>query len=155
MQNNLRDDIIVKTQPLILEGMSKKMKVFLLGGLLYLAGIAVMLIIRPSFMFRNDGTWKEFGIGRNNEQYTWCPFWLFCVFWALVSYIISLVLIRIFVGKSVEAQGQYSITDGHDDTRMPRRIRRGSELPEGYYILSKPVRSGETPSYTYLGPQAA
>jgi len=106
-------------------------------------------------MFRNDGTWKEFGIGRNNDQYTWCPFWLFCVFWALVSYIISLVLIRIFVGKSVEAQGQYSITDGHDDTRMPRRIRRGSELPEGYYILSKPVRSGETPSYTYLGPQAS
>ena len=27
-----------------------------------------------------------------------------------------------------------------------------TEKPEGYYVLSKPVKRGETPSYTYLGP---
>lgn len=128
------------------------MKVFLFAGLIYLAGIAGVLLIKPEIMFRKDGTWKEFGLGRNPDNYTWCPFWMFCVFWALVSYIISTIIVRITVGKKTNAVSSFDLEALQDEPIKPKRIRRGNELPEGYYVLSRPVRSGETPSYTYLGP---
>jgi hypothetical protein len=134
------------------------MKVFLFAGLIYLAGIAAILLIKPDVMFRKDGTWKEFGLGRNPNNYTWCPFWLFCIFWALVSYIISTIAIRIALsGSSMQQSNAVSPSDlqdlqGLQDVPRPRRIRRGNDLPEGYYVLSKPIKAGETPSYTYLGP---
>ena len=37
-------------------------------------------------MFTSDGGWKEFGIGRNPERFTWFPFWLFTLVWALISF---------------------------------------------------------------------
>ena len=142
------------------------MKVFLFAGLIYLAGIAAILLIKPDVMFRKDGTWKEFGLGRNPNNYTWCPFWLFCIFWALVSYIISTIAVRIAIGTTTNTTTNISrskpsfntetvtISDLQDiqDMPRPRRIRRGNDLPEGYYVLSKPIKAGETPSYTYLGP---
>jgi hypothetical protein len=134
------------------------MKVFLFAGLIYLAGIAAILLIKPDVMFRKDGTWKEFGLGRNPNNYTWCPFWLFCIFWALVSYIISTIAIRIALsGSSIPYTDAVSTSDLQDLQNIqgvprPRRIRRGNDLPEGYYVLSKPIKAGETPSYTYLGP---
>jgi hypothetical protein len=133
------------------------MKVFLFAGLIYLAGIAGILLIKPDVMFRKDGTWKEFGLGRNPNNYTWCPFWLFCIFWALVSYIISTIAVRLASSVSKTAIRTETVTTSDlqdlQDMPRPRRIRRGNDLPEGYYVLSKPIRAGETPSYTYLGPQ--
>jgi hypothetical protein len=133
------------------------MKTFLLAGLLYLSGIAIVLLTKPSVMFKKDGTWKEFGIGRNEETHTWCPFWLFCIFWALVSYIISIFIIRIFSkfiqwSEPIETEGvlNYEMTPAVE----PKRLRRGSTLPQGYYVLAKPVKPGESPSYVYLGPEA-
>ena len=134
------------------------MKVFLFAGLIYLAGIAAILLIKPDIMFRKDGTWKEFGLGRNSNNYTWCPFWLFCIFWALVSYIISTIAVRLAFRinstPSIPYTDAVSPSDLQDlqGVSRPRRIRRGNDLPEGYYVLSKPIRAGETPSYTYLGP---
>ena len=68
------------------------MKVLLYSGLLYLAGVAVILVLQPSLMFTEEGIWKEFGIGRNPNNYTWMPFWLFAIIWAILSYIIVLLL---------------------------------------------------------------
>ena len=68
------------------------MKVLLYSGLLYLAGVAIVLILQPSIMFTEEGIWKEFGIGRNSNTHTWLPFWLFAMVWALLSYIIVLIL---------------------------------------------------------------
>ena len=139
------------------------MKTFLLAGLLYLSGIAIVLLTKPSVMFKKDGTWKEFGIGRNEETHTWCPFWLFCIFLALVSYIISIFIIRIFSkfiqwSEPVEAEGvlDYEMKPAEESRSVPsqKRIRRGSTLPQGYYVLAKPVKPGESPSYVYLGPEA-
>ena len=59
--------------------------------ILYLAGIAAVLYIRPSFMFKGNGQWKEFAI-RNGESTTVFPFWMFCISWALVSYILVQVI---------------------------------------------------------------
>lgn len=135
------------------------MKTFLLAGLLYLSGIAIVLLTKPSLMFKKDDTWKEFGIGRNEETHTWCPFWLFCIFWALITYIIALLILSMFKGSSQPINVGLELEPGPvlDYTvksAEPRRIRRGSTLPEGYYVLAKPVKPGESPSYVYLGPEA-
>jgi hypothetical protein len=68
------------------------MRLLLYSGVLYLAGIALILTLRPEFMFHSDGTWKEFGIGRNPDRYTWFPFWIFALVWAILSYILIVFL---------------------------------------------------------------
>jgi hypothetical protein len=70
------------------------MRELLFGGIIYLTGVSIILIIKPSLFFNKEGSWKEFGIGRNPETYTWFPLWLFCIFWALVSYSMVYLLIR-------------------------------------------------------------
>jgi hypothetical protein len=102
-------------------------------------------------MFTEEGVWKEFGIGRDSTRYTWLPFWLFCILWALISYILSLIIFRFMKGPSVQLYEEEVVEIAKPSKT---RIRRGSTLPEGYYILTKPVRAGETPTYTYLGPEA-
>jgi hypothetical protein len=57
---------------------------------IYVVGIAVMLFVRPSFMFRPGGTWKEFGLS-SDENYTAFPFWVFAIIWALTSYALATV----------------------------------------------------------------
>ena len=37
------------------------MRRLIVAGLIYLTGIAVILVIKPQYMFREDGRWKEFG----------------------------------------------------------------------------------------------
>jgi hypothetical protein len=144
---------------------SKQMKTFLLAGLLYLSGIATILLIKPTLMFREDGSWKEFGIGKNTEQYTWCPFWLYCIFLALLCYVLAIIIIRLWTSSDKSKRGPQFVDyrpeyveeriepEVSEQVRKPR-IRRGSTLPDGYYVLAKPVKSGESPSYVYLGPQA-
>ena len=59
------------------------MSVLYLALAIYIVGVALVLYLRPSVMFHPDnGTWKEFGIGRNTKTHTWIPFWLFAVLWA-------------------------------------------------------------------------
>ncbi len=63
------------------------MRTLLLGTVVYLLGIAITLFLRPSLMFLPNGQWKEFGF--TDESKTVFPFWMFCLFWAVVSYLIS------------------------------------------------------------------
>lgn len=121
------------------------MKVFLAAGLLYLVCIAVVLMIKPSFMFRDDGTWKEFGIGRDPKEYTFLPFWMYCILSALLSYIITLFLFRIGGASSKTAMNTGSATPS------TAKLRRGATMPEGYYVLSKPAVAGQSPTYIYIG----
>ncbi len=121
------------------------MKVFLAAGLLYLVCIAVILLVKPSFMFREDGSWKEFGIGRDPKDYTFMPFWLYCILSAMVSYIVTLFLFRIGGVPSKVAMN----TETNVSTKP--KLRRGSTMPEGYYVLSKPPAAGQPPTYIYIG----
>jgi hypothetical protein len=125
------------------------MRVFLTSGLVYLTGIAIVLLVKPSIMFRDDGSWKEFGIGRDEKRYTWMPLWLFCILWALVSYILAILILRISGYHSTVVD-----TSNEKEVLPKRKVRRGSDLPEGYYVLSKSTKSGEPPTYVYLGEQA-
>ena len=56
-------------------------------------------------MFSKDGNWKEFGIGRSKERYTWMPFWLFAILWAILSYTIVLVIVSNSGSNAISNQG--------------------------------------------------
>jgi hypothetical protein len=133
---------------------------------IYILGIAIILYLRPALMFKPGGSWKEFGIGKNTEQYTWCPFWLCCIFLALLCYVLAIIIIRLWTSSEKTKRGPQFVDyrpdrpeyvevqpEVSEEVRNPR-IRRGSTLPDGYSVLAKHVKSGESPSYVYLGPQA-
>lgn len=61
------------------------MEILWIAIILYSAGLALVLHLRPSLMFNQDGTWKEFGYQRS-PRHTLLPFWLFVIAWAFISY---------------------------------------------------------------------
>ena len=153
------------------------MKRLLAAGLLYLIGIAILLAIKPSLMFTEDGSWKEFGIGRNPNTHTWLPFWLFAIFWAFICYILAMILFFVFGGDSegqesaeaieikpskktnkiniVEEVVEMEPEDLEVTTPKPKRRSRSApmELPDGYYVLNRKATeaAGGIPKYIYLG----
>ena len=150
------------------------MRTFLLAGFLYLVGTAVVLFTKPSLMFTDDGVWKEFGIGRNPATHTWIPFWLFAIIWAIISYILSLVIFRTVYGpsntKCTVSKNKMNMNNGNngnngsegseDLTSLVNEGRESSQsstikrnnLPTGYYVLNTMTDSGQgEPNYVYLG----
>jgi len=113
------------------------------AGIVYLFGIAIVLLIRPSYMFTPDGVWKEFGIEKGDE-YTLCPFWLFCIVWAILAY--TLVAVLEGFGKNPQRN---SYENGEELVNHPSGP---VELPKGYYVLNnKASRLAGVPKYVYLG----
>lgn len=139
------------------------MRELLFGGILYLTGIGIILLIKPSIFFNENGDWKEFGIGRNPRAYTWLPFWLFCIFWALISY--SIVFLAIRAVSSVQEMPmnaanipEMPVTSRSKSTRGLRRSMRvppagfGNMHP-GVYMLNQNASSRNgIPHYVYYGP---
>ncbi len=120
-------------------------------------------------MFSKDGGWKEFGLGRNKDKYTWMPFWLFAISWAIISYIIILIIasstglagvsnnIDISVqANSIEPENiskktsLHSLVDNINGRKQP-----SNDMKPGYYILdtNETIKRG-IPKYIYLGPEA-
>ena len=146
------------------------MKLLLYSGLLYLTGVAIVLLLQPSLMFTDDGQWKEFGIGRSPKTHTWMPFWLFAVVWALLSYIIILIFAGrgTLPGVTPEAPPEQTPNLSYKNFEVPPQsatpIRRGrrpaaaaaaaaAPIP-GYYILNRETtESTGIPKYIYLGPE--
>lgn len=125
------------------------MRLLIFSGVLYLVGVATVLMLRPELMFTPDGIWKEFGIGRSPETHTWMPFWLFCILWALISYILTVML------------ADWGILPGlwvsHVEVEAPAsRSNVGNKGPKpGYYMLNTEGTGVEgVPKYIYLGPAA-
>jgi hypothetical protein len=108
------------------------MKALLFAGIIYLIVIAIVLIIKPKFMFTEDGVWKEFGIGRNPATHTWLPFWLFAILWALISYIFVIIVLSIFEGKSDDTSADYyaSSASSKRGKQMPRYVEQDSSVYE-------------------------
>ena len=155
------------------------MRTFLLAGFLYLLGTGLILFIKPSLMFTEEGVWKEFGIGRNPATHTWMPFWLFAIMWAIISYILSLILVRIFsssassappanvtkrnrrsknvvVEETIESNEGNEGNEGSGEVIEPNEGIEGNESPEqilptGYYVLNTTKQGNAEPKYVYLG----
>jgi hypothetical protein len=127
---------------------------FFIAGTLYLIGVGVVLVIRPTYMFTSDGAWKEFGIGRNPEQFTWCPFWLFTLFWAILSFFIVQVFASFGLLPGVQwTQIETEVAAAEAASRAPvRRTQKTNDLKPGYYMLNAEgsVKEG-VPKYVYIG----
>jgi hypothetical protein len=82
-----------KKERMIYKALKTEMRVLILSAILYLAGVALVLFFRPRYMFHEDGTWKEFGMG-GDDRTTYLPVWLFCAVWAVLSYFI----VKLFIG---------------------------------------------------------
>jgi hypothetical protein len=130
---------------------------------------------KPELMFSKDGTWKEFGLGRNSGQYTWIPFWLFAIMWAIMSYIIVLVVAsHTGIGgvsnnaevevHSIEPENISSksfVTPNKKSGSKNNKLQQASqqvsqvskEMKHGYYILdtNETMKNG-APKYIFLGP---
>ena len=128
------------------------MRLLIFSGVLYLAGVATILMMRPSLMFTPDGIWKEFGIGRNPDTHTWMPFWLFCILWAILSYLVVVVM--------ADAGLLPGLWVSHVQVDAPAgRIKEASSVTKGpkpgYYMLNTEGSGIEgVPKYIYLGPAA-
>ena len=119
---------------------------FLYAGVLYLIAIAIVLVLKPAFMFRPDGSWKEFGIGRDRKNYTPMPLWLYSIVSALVCYFIVLLT----------SGGSSKNTVTNTIVNMKRNDFDGSpELESGYYVFNKAAsRLAGVPKYVYIGPES-
>ncbi len=146
------------------------MSLLIYSGLLYLAGISIILIMKPELMFAKDGSWKEFGLGRNKHKYTWMPFWLFAISWAIISYLIILVIasntglsgvsnnIDIPVqNNSIEPENisMKSMSPVLPENASRKKPTSSNEMKPGYYILdtNETIKRG-VPKYIFLGPEA-
>ena len=138
---------------MILGFQGRVMRLLIFSGILYLAGVATLLMMRPNLMFTSDGVWKEFGIGRNPETHTWMPFWLFCILWALMSYLLVVLL--------ADAGLLPGLWVSHVEVTSPagslNRVKQASNNgpKPGYYMLNTEGTGIEgVPKYIYLGPAA-
>jgi hypothetical protein len=122
---------------------------FVLAGILYLLGVGGVLYMKPTLMFTPDGQWKEFGIGQRDDLYSPFPFWLFCLVWAILSYI--LVSIVIGVQTNQNRNRRRNVTPEYDNNTydFDGDVK---DLPKGYYVLNKKAtRLSGVPKYVFIG----
>jgi len=125
---------------------------FIIAGSLYLVGIACILVVKPSFMFTPDGNWKEFGIGKSKDRYTTFPFWLFCLVWAVISYILVLACMPRETVSVVSQNKRVNIPRNTSELQFDDELDAPSDLPKGYYVLNKKAtKLSGVPKYVYLG----
>jgi hypothetical protein len=139
------------------------MSLLLYSGLLYLVGVSVILYWKPELMFNKEGEWKEFGLGRNKERYTWLPFWMFTLLWAILSYLIVLTCAgdnMPLSTLSTLSTNESSLSPENISMKsLPSLVRKkpssAEEMKQGYYIMdtNETIKQG-VPKYIYLGPKA-
>ena len=152
---------------------------FIVAGALYLIGVAIVLVLKPEFMFTPDGNWKEFGIGKNKARYTPFPFWLFCLICAVVAYIIILLLLPFVVdvaeiekanasnasnsSRQANAGNARNVKNNNRARKNNAELEMNSSLEfddeifgenpqKGYYVLNrKASKIAGAPKYVYIG----
>jgi hypothetical protein len=150
------------------------MEILWLAIVIYSVGLAGVLHFRPSLMFNEDGTWKEFGYQRN-ARHTIFPFWLFAITWAFVSYAIAAAVRWVGTGSTAAAAAaSYNFYKGNDyddeeeeeeeeemmpvsevlPRRRPGRPKGSKSKPRpGYYVITPDSRESGLQRYVYYGDQ--
>jgi hypothetical protein len=149
------------------------MEILWLAIVFYSVGLAGILYFRPSVMFNEDGTWKEFGYQRN-ARHTIFPFWLFAITWAFVSYAVAAAVRWMSVGTAAAVtaaastyySGEYDDEDEEEEEEMipVSEVRRRPGRPKGsktkkaaprsgYYVLNPASRESGLSRYVYYGEQ--
>jgi hypothetical protein len=135
------------------------MRQLLWSGLLYLVGVAALLLTKPSLMFTQEGHWKEFGIGRDERYYTWMPFWLFAIMWAILSYLIVSTVFSSSESVSINMNVSESLpvtnVESMAEVISQPKVKKANEMKPGYYVLDAEATTKKgIPKYIYLGPEA-
>ena len=136
------------------------MQQLIYSGLLYLVGVAIILAWKPELMFTREGNWKEFGLGRRSDRYTWMPFWMFTILWAILSYTIVLVCCGPSGSEgSVASVAVPELMPANVSTKslapsVKKKPASVQEMKPGYYILdtNETIKHG-IPKYVFLGPE--
>jgi len=138
-----------------------EMRTLLLSGILYLIGIIIVLLIRPAIMFNENGEWKEFGL--LSAEHTIFPFWMFCIVWAIFSYMISLLIVGEFSSKPVavvagigsklyESETPEDMVPVLPSKTKSKKNVKNTEMKPGYYKLdTKELDRTGVPKYLYVG----
>lgn len=114
------------------------MSALMLAFGIYIIGIAIVLLFRPSLMF-NETTWKEFGMS-SSGQYTLFPFWMFALLWAVFSYALATLGTVMFASLALRSEAK-------------NFVKPVSSLgAPGYYIV-EPRADAAPPRYVYFGSQ--
>jgi len=110
-------------------------------------------------MFHEDGRWREFGFGAKDK--TVFPFWLFCILWAIFSYLLTMAFIGEYRVQSSRSHTGLEQTEPPDDLLMPLPLKTKSRakavevegnMKPGYYVLDKrALREKGVPNYIYVG----
>lgn len=143
------------------------MRTLLFAAILYLIGVIVVLLVRPTLMFDDSGNWKEFGTA--DAKHTIFPFWLFCIVWAVASYIICILFFKDAKDfGSAGVVGAAAMAHSHSMTETPEDLvpvlpskTRGKKAPTittpygnmkpGYYVLdAKELKKTGIPKYLYV-----
>jgi hypothetical protein len=110
----------------------------------YIVGIAVVLYVRPSFMFNSRG-WKEFGLSAN-ANHSLFPFWMFALVWSVFSYALATLCTVFFANLTLRSS-----------VSAPRSIAKpiSSVVPTtpGYYIVDPNSTTSSAPRFIYYGAQ--
>jgi hypothetical protein len=131
------------------------MRLLIFSGLLYLAGVALVLMSRPSLMFTEEGIWKEFGIGKNPNAYTWMPFWLFCILWSILSYLICVLLADAGILPGLWVSHVEVQSPVYTESPALKTPKGPKTAAPGYYMLNTEGSGIEgVPKYIYIGPAA-
>ena len=150
------------------------MELLWLAIVLYTVGLAVVLYLRPAVMFNENGTWKEFGYQRDS-RHTIFPVWLFIIVWAVISYVLSMVIGSYMVTSATAAtvaiasQAHTFATEmfeeDESEVEVPLKKRSQPKEPKesrepkekekprpGYYVLEPSEQPKGLRKYVYYGP---
>jgi len=127
------------------------MTVLLYSMVLYLLGIVVILYIKPRYMFHENGQWKDFGI--NSTETTLFPIWMFCIVWAIVSYLFVHLLFSSKGGKAAYTATAVSLTSTVAEELSNTKAKTITENSKpGYYKLDEStLKKRGVPRYIYIG----
>ena len=140
------------------------MRTLILSAVLYLLGVATLLLFRPKLMFKKDGSWKEFGT--ISDEHSIFPFWLFCIVWAIISYLVTLLVVGEYataavctvapVMNAVSSIEDESPEDAVEPLPLKTSTRRSNiinkSMEKGYHMLNEnATKKAGTPQYVYVG----
>jgi len=64
----------------------------LVSIVIFLVIFSIVLMLKPTFIFNNNGLLREFGVGYKNK--TILPLWLFSIILGILTYVLVLYYIR-------------------------------------------------------------
>lgn len=115
-------------------------------------------------MFNQNGEWKEFGL--LSSDHTIFPFWMFCILWAIFSYMISLLIVGEFSSKPVavvagigatapslyESETPEDLVPVLPSNTKSKKKNTAANMKPGYYKLdAKELERTGVPKYLYVG----